>query len=79
VVTAFQTNDFEGFQMAQVTVYADQGITVDVVAGTPPVDQTAEVAALTQQVADLTAANAALQAKIDAAKVPAAATVTALA
>lgn len=51
--------------MAQVTVYADAGIAVDVVAGSPPVDQTAEVAALTQQVADLTASNTSKQAKLD--------------
>jgi hypothetical protein len=50
--------------MAQVTVYADAGIVVDVVAGSPPVDQSAEVAALTAQVAVLTAQNAALQTKI---------------
>ena len=39
--------------MAQVTVYADAGITVDVKPGSPPADQSAEVAALTQQVATL--------------------------
>lgn len=39
-----------------------------VIAGNPPIDQSAQVAALTAQVATLTAANGALQAKIDAAK-----------
>lgn len=54
--------------MAQVTVYADPGIVVDVVSGSPPADQSAEVVALQKQVDDLTAANAALQTKIDNAK-----------
>ncbi len=40
----------------------------ELIPGDPPVDQTAQVAALTAQVASLTAANAAKQAKIDAAK-----------
>jgi hypothetical protein len=51
--------------MADVTVYALAGIPVEVIAGSAPVDQSAEVAALTQQVADLTASNEAKQAKLD--------------
>lgn len=39
---------------AQVTVYADSGITVNVIAGTPPVDQTAEVTQLTNDLARMT-------------------------
>ena len=61
--------------MAQVTIYKDSSITVNVIDGLPPVDQSAEVAALTAQVATLTtelatanAATAAAQLKIDAAK-----------
>lgn len=44
--------------MAQVTVYADAGIVVDVLAGSPPVDQTALVAQLQSD-------KVALQAKLD--------------
>ena len=47
--------------MAQVTITHDAGITVEVVAGPLPVDQSAQVAALSEQVA-------ALQAKIAAAR-----------
>lgn len=55
--------------MADVTIYRDPAaVNVVVVDGSPPVDQSAQVASLTQQVSDLTAAKAALQAKIDAAK-----------
>lgn len=42
--------------MAQVTVFKDADITVTVIAGPPPVDQTALVASLTAQVAALTEA-----------------------
>jgi hypothetical protein len=61
--------------MAQVTIFKPADITVQVIDGNPPADQSAEVAALQAQVTSLTAerdtlaaANAALQAKIDAAK-----------
>lgn len=47
----------------QVTVY-DGGLIVTVVAGDPPVDQSAEVASLTAQVATLTAELAAANTKI---------------
>ncbi len=47
--------------MADITIYKPAGMTVDIKEGDPPVDQSAQVAALTQQVADLTA-------KIDAAR-----------
>ena len=47
--------------MADVTVYKPANVTVQVVDGNPPVDQSALVASLQAQVA-------ALQAKIDAAK-----------
>ena len=47
--------------MADITIYKPAGLTVNVVDGDPPTDQSAEIAALT-------AANAALQAKIDAAR-----------
>ena len=46
--------------MADVTIYKPAGTTVQVIDGVPPVDQSAQVAALT-------VANAQLQAKIDAA------------
>ena len=56
--------------MAQVTIYNNDpaNVTVTVLSGDPPQDQAAQVAQLQQQVTDLTAANTALQAKIDAAK-----------
>lgn len=47
--------------MADITIYKPPGVTVDVIDGAPPADQSAEIAALT-------AANAALQSKIDAAR-----------
>lgn len=47
--------------MADVTVYKPANVNIVVIDGDPPVDQSAQVAALTAQVA-------ALQAKIDAAK-----------
>jgi hypothetical protein len=46
--------------MADITIYKPAAVTVEVVDGVPPVDQTALVAQLQAQVA-------ALQAKIDAA------------
>lgn len=52
--------------VAQVKVYViDPAVQVEVIAGSPPVDQSAEVASLTQQVADLQAAKATLQGKLD--------------
>lgn len=54
--------------VADVSVYALAGVEVDVIAGLPPLDQTELVASLTLQVVDLTKANTALQAKIDAAR-----------
>ena len=68
--------------MATVTIFKPADLTINVVDGNPPVDQTAEVAALQAQVAVLQAdlasmtalrdaavsAGAVLQAKIDAAK-----------
>jgi len=52
--------------MAQVTIFNNDpaNVTITVVAGDPPVDQSALVAQLQQQVTDLTAANTALQTKI---------------
>ncbi len=54
--------------MADVTIYKPAGVTVNVIDGDPPVDQSAEVAALTTQVATLTAEVATLQGKITAAQ-----------
>lgn len=54
--------------MAQVTVYADAGITVDVIPTAPPVDQSALVAQLQTDLATATAARDALQGKLDAVK-----------
>jgi len=51
--------------MADVTIYRDPAaVNVIVVDGPPPTDQSALVAQLQKQVADLTTANAALQTKI---------------
>lgn len=50
--------------MADITIYKPAGTTIDVIDGVPPVDQSAAISALT-------AANSALQAKIDAARVAA--------
>ncbi len=65
--------------MADVTLYKDPAVTVVVVDGDPPVDQTAEVAALTAQVDALTAEVATLNGKLSAGRVAAQATVDALA
>lgn len=54
--------------MADVTIYKPANVTLDVIDGTPPADQSALVAQLQAEVATLTAANAALQLKIDNAK-----------
>ena len=61
--------------MADVTIYKPAAVTVAVVDGDPPVDQSvlvaslqAQVATLTAQVSTLTTANTALQAKITAAQ-----------
>jgi len=58
--------------MSDITVYKPPGVTVTVLDGDPPVDQSAEVAALTLSVA-------AKQQKIDAATVAAQAVLDALA
>jgi len=50
--------------MADITIYKPAALTIDVVEGTPPADQSAEIAALQAQVGTLTA-------KIDAARVAA--------
>ena len=72
--------------MPTVRIYVPAGTVVESVEGDPPIDQSAEVAALTAQVAQLTADLAtrtaerdALQAKVTAAQGPAAQTVAALA
>ena len=53
--------------MADVTIYKPANITVDVIDGTPPADQSAEVAALQAQVAQLQADLADMTAERDAA------------
>lgn len=53
--------------MAQVDIFHDADVTVNVVVGTPPIDQSAQIAALTAQVAQLTAEKAVLQADLDSA------------
>lgn len=72
--------------MADVTIYKPASVTVAVIDGDPPTDQSAEIAALQAQVADLTNQLAAMTAerdalhnKVVAAQVPAAQTVAALA
>lgn len=50
--------------MASITIYKPTDMTVDVKEGDPPVDQSAEIAALRAE-------NDALQAKIDAARIAA--------
>jgi len=50
--------------MAQVTIFKDAAITVSVIDGVPPIDQTAEVAALTASLAAMTAERDAALAKI---------------
>lgn len=56
--------------MADVTIYKPPGVTVTVLDGDPPVDQSAQVAALTADVAakqaKITAATAAAQAVLAA-------------
>lgn len=54
--------------MGQVTVFHDADITVTVIDGPPPVDQTALVATLTASLAAMTAERDALIAKIAAAE-----------
>lgn len=54
--------------MADVTIYKPAAVTVSVVDGNPPPDQSATVASLQAQVATLTAQVVALQAKIAAAQ-----------
>jgi hypothetical protein len=54
--------------MAQVTIFKPAEITVQVIDGNPPVDQSAEVAALQGQLATVTAERDALQAKNAASK-----------
>ena len=60
---------------AQITMYVPAGEEVIVINGTPPIDQSAQVATLqaevqtlTTAVTDLTTANGVLQGKIDAAR-----------
>jgi hypothetical protein len=62
--------------MADVTIFKPASLTIAVIDGVPPVDQTAEVAALTAQVAALTSSLAAMTANRDvlAAKIAAAQT-----
>lgn len=52
--------------MAQVDIFHDADVTVNVVVGNPPIDQTAQIAALTAQVAQLTTDLAAATALADA-------------
>lgn len=54
--------------MPSVTIYKDPAVTVNVIDGDPPVDQSAQVAALTAQVAALTTEVATLEGKIAAAQ-----------
>lgn len=54
--------------MADVTIYKPASVTVSVIDGDPPVDQSALVAQLTAQLADMTSQRDALAAKITAAK-----------
>ena len=61
-----------------ITIYKSAGTQVNVINGEPPVDQSAEVAALQAQVAALNDQIEALNAKIAAAQLQAAETVTAL-
>ncbi len=55
--------------MADITIYKDAAVTVEVIDGLPPADQSAEIAALQAQVNDLTAkiiaARAAAQSAVD--------------
>jgi hypothetical protein len=55
--------------MADVTVYKPAGVTVTVLDGVPPVDQSAEVALLTTDLATRTAERDALQVSLNAANV----------
>ncbi len=55
--------------MADVTIYKPAGVTVNVIDGDPPVDQSAEVAALQAQVTDLTTQVATVTGERDAANV----------
>jgi cell division protein FtsB len=50
--------------MSDITVYKPAALTVNVVDGNPPADQSAQVAALQAQVTALTAQVASLQTKI---------------
>ena len=56
--------------MADITIYKDPSVTVEVIDGVPPADQSAEIAALQAQLdaatAKITAARAAAQAAKDA-------------
>ena len=49
----------------QVTIYKDPEVEIAVVQGQPPVDQSAQVAALTAQVATLTAQVTTLTAQVE--------------
>lgn len=63
-------NFLKGNAMASVTVY-DPGNVVQVIAGNPPADQSAQVAQLTADLATRTQERDALQTKIDAARIAA--------
>lgn len=52
--------------MAQITIFKDADVTIAVIDGPPPIDQTAVVSSLTDQVAELTATLAARTAERDA-------------
>lgn len=54
--------------MADVTIFKSASVTVSVIDGAPPVDQSAEVAALTEQVASLSLTITNLRAQIAAAQ-----------
>lgn len=74
-----------GNDMANMTIFKDASIIIEIIDGVPPIDQTAEVAALTAQVAALTAkvdlarADAQARKDADAAKVEGQALLDALA
>lgn len=54
--------------MADITIYKAPAITVSVIDGEPPVDQTVQVAELTASLVAMTAERDALAAKISAAQ-----------
>jgi len=58
----------KGHTMPGMTIFKDPSITITVIDGVPPVDQSAQVAALTADLATRTAERDALAAKIAAAQ-----------